>query len=116
MGGLTSKVCSPRSSWTSSPSLSSETVRSRQTPLSYGVESIQPISYLPTRRTVKCFSARGFLHSREPGVSRGRERGSRKNSREVEGHSPSHKLVIAGHSFWSRMQEEDIFDERSGEV
>lgn len=63
MEGLTSKVCSPRSSWTSSPSLSSETVRSRQTPLSYGVESVQPISYLPTRRTVKCFSARGFLYS-----------------------------------------------------
>lgn len=110
-------MCSPRSSWTSSPSLRSETVRSRQTPLSYGVESIQPRSYLPTRRTVKCFSARGFLHQRRGGgVSRGRKEGKpagKKNSREVEGHCPPHKLVVAGHPFWSRMQEKDIFDERS---
>jgi hypothetical protein len=58
---LTSKVCSPFSSCSSSPSLSNETVRSRQTPLSYGVLSVQPMLYCPTSRTVKCLSVRAFL-------------------------------------------------------
>jgi hypothetical protein len=60
----------------------------------------------------------GFPASAEGGGGggRGRKEGKpagKKNSREVEGHCPPHKLVVAGHPFWSRMQEKDIFDERS---
>lgn len=41
------------------------------------------------------------------------ERERERNSRQVEGDSSPDELVVARHSLWRRMQEEDILDERS---
>jgi hypothetical protein len=49
----------------SSPSCNNETVRSKHTPLSYGLASFHPMSYRPTNLTVKCRRVLGFLNATE---------------------------------------------------